>query len=50
MDYNKIGKLIESEIKEKKSTQSQLATKIFVSEKLFQSGKLAKGFLMQFTT
>ena len=43
MDYNKIGKFIEEERKNKKLTQAKLAEKIFVSEKTISKWENGKG-------
>ena len=43
MDYNKIGKFIESERKAKKLTQAKLAELIFVSEKTISKWENGKG-------
>ena len=43
MDYNKIGKFITSQRKEKKLTQAKLAQKLFVSEKTISKWENGKG-------
>ena len=43
MDYNKIGRLIAQERKDKKLTQSKLAEKLFVSEKTVSKWEKGKG-------
>ena len=43
MDYNKIGRLIAQERKDKKLTQAKLAEKLFVSEKTVSKWEKGKG-------